>query len=87
MNQLKRFLNNEIQSVDSSIIETLQQYDTIQIDAKMYQAVDIIKRIQQQGCPHCISLNRKVISPEKTRFWYQKVNLMHQFGLKLHKIF
>ena len=60
MNQLKRFLNNEIQSVDPSIITKLQQYDTIQMGAKMYPASDIIKRIQQQGCPHCISLKTEV---------------------------
>ena len=39
MNQLKRFLNNEIQSVDPSIITKLQQYDTIQLDAKMYPGI------------------------------------------------
>ena len=60
MNQLKSFLQGDISWVDPSIIETLQQYDTIQIDAKMYQAADIIKRIQQQGCPNCISLKREV---------------------------
>ena len=61
MNQLKRFLKNEIQSVDPSIIETLQQYDTIQVDSTMYQTSDIIQKIKQ-GCPHCISLNKEVIS-------------------------
>ena len=60
MNQLKRFLKNEIQSVDPSIIETLQQYDTIQMDSTMYQTADIIKRIQQQGCPNCMALKREV---------------------------
>ena len=60
MNQLKRFLNNEIQSVDPSIITKLQQYDTIQVDAKMYPTSDIIERIQQQGCPNCLTLKREV---------------------------
>ena len=60
MNQLKRFLKNEIQSGDPSIIETLQQYDTIQVDSTMYQTADIIKRIQQQGCPHCLQLRTEV---------------------------
>ena len=59
MNQLKRFLKNEIQSVDPSIIETLQQYDTIQVDSTMYQTADVIKRIQQ-GCPNCMALKREV---------------------------
>ena len=60
MNQLKRFLKDEIQSVDPTIIETLQQYDTIQVDSKMYSTSIIIKLIKEQGCPHCISLKREV---------------------------
>ena len=61
MNQLKSFLRGDIDWVDPSIIETLQPNDTIQVDSTMYQTADIIQKIKQ-GCPHCISLNREVIS-------------------------
>ena len=71
MNQLKRFLKNEIQSVDPSIITKLQPYETIQMDSTMYQTADIIKRIQQQGCPNCISLNREITA---LRFQLKKVS-------------
>ena len=60
MNQLKRFLQGDIDWVDPSIIKKLQQYDTIQVDSTMYQTADIIKRIQQQGCPNCMALKREV---------------------------
>ena len=60
MNQLKSFLQGDISWVDPSIITKLQQYDTIQVGNNMYQTADIIKRIQQQGCPHCISLKTEV---------------------------
>ena len=60
MNLLKRYLKNEVQYVDPSIITKLQQYDTIQVDSKMYSTSNIIKRIKEQGCPHCISLKREV---------------------------
>ena len=62
MDQLKSFLRGDIDWVDPSIIKQLEFYETIQMDSTMYQTADIIKRIQQQGCPHCISLNREVIS-------------------------
>ena len=62
MNQLKRFLQGDIDWVDPSIITKLQKYDTIQVDSTMYQTADIIEKIKKQGCPHCISLNREVIS-------------------------
>ena len=86
MNQLKRFLKDEIQSVDPSIIETLQQYDTIQIDAKMYQAADIIKRIQQQGCPNCMALKREVTA---LKFQLKKLSAKEgpPMNLRLGKFF
>ena len=58
MNQLKRFLQGDISWVDPSIITKLQQYGTIQMDAKMYPTSDIIKRIQQQGCPNCVVITQ-----------------------------
>ena len=60
MNQLKSFLQGDIAWVDPSVIEKLQQYDTIQMGATIYQTCDIIERIQQRGCPHCISLKTEV---------------------------
>ena len=60
MNQLKSFLQGALSWVAPSVIETLQQYDTIQMDSKMYPTGDIIERIQQQGCSHCLKLKREV---------------------------
>ena len=62
MNQLKSFLRGDIDWVDPSIITKLKNYTSVKIGSTMYQTGDVIKRIQQQGCPHCISLNREVIS-------------------------
>ena len=86
MNQLKRFLKNEIQSVDPSIIETLQQYETIQMDSTMYQTADIIKRIQQQGCPNCMALKREVTA---LKFQLKKVSApeVPPMNLLLQKFF
>ena len=86
MNQLKRFLKNEIQSVDPSIIETLQQYDTIQVDSTMYQTADVIKRIKEQGCPHCMTLKREVTA---LRYQLKKVSAKEgpPMNLLLEKFF
>ena len=60
MDQLKSFLRGDIDWVDPSIIKQLEFYETIQMDSTMYQTADIIKRIQQQGCPNCMALKREV---------------------------
>ena len=60
MNQLKSFLQGDIDWVDPSIIAKLQQYETIQVDSTMYQTADIIQKIKEQGCPNCISLTTEV---------------------------
>ena len=60
MNQLKRFLKNEIQSIDPSIITKLQQYESVKIGSTMYQTADIIQKIKEQGCPNCMALKREV---------------------------
>ena len=57
MNQLKLFLQGDISWVDPSVIEKLQQYDTIKVDSTIYPTTDIIQRIQQQGCSHCMEVN------------------------------
>ena len=71
MDQLKSFLRGDIDWVDPSIIKQLEFYETIQMDSTMYQTADIIKRIQQQGCPNCISLNREITA---LRFQLKKVS-------------
>ena len=60
MNQLKRFLQGDIDWVDPSIITKLKNYTSVKIGSTMYQTGDVIKRIQQQGCPHCISLKGEI---------------------------
>jgi hypothetical protein len=62
MNQLKRFLQGDIDWVDPSIITKLQQYDTIQMGNIMYQTADIIQKIKEGGCPTCLQLRTEVIS-------------------------
>ena len=86
MNQLKRFLRGDIDWVDPFIIKKLEQYDTIQVDSTMYQTADIIKRIQQQGCPNCISLNREITA---LRFQLKKVSApeVPPMNLLLQKFF
>ena len=71
MNQLKRFLQGDIDWVDPSIITKLKNYTSVKIGSTMYQTADIIKRIQQQGCPNCISLNREITA---LRFQLKKVS-------------
>ena len=86
MNQLKRFLQGDIDWVDPAIITKLQKYDTIQVDSTMYQTADIIEKIKKQGCPHCISLNREVIS---LKFQLSKLSApeVPPMNLLLHKFF
>ena len=72
MNQLKRFLQGDIDWVDPSIITKLQQYESVKIGSNMYPTSDIIKRIQQQGCPNCMALKREVTA---LRFQLKKVSL------------
>ena len=70
MNQLKRFLQGDIDWVDPSIITKLQQYDTIQVDSTMYQTADIIQKIKQ-GCPNCLQLRTEVTA---LKFQLKKVS-------------
>ena len=71
MNQLKRFLKNEIQSVDPSIITKLKNYTSVKIGSTMYQTADIIEKIKKQGCPHCLQLRTEVTA---LRFQLKKVS-------------
>ena len=71
MNQLKRFLQGDIDWVDPSIITKLQKYDTIQVDSTMYQTADIIEKIKKQGCPHCLQLRTEVTA---LKFQLKKVS-------------
>ena len=86
MDQLKSFLRGDIDWVDPSIIKQLEFYETIQMDSTMYQTADIIKRIQQQGCPNCISLNREITA---LRFQLKKVSApeVPPMNLLLEKFF
>ena len=86
MDQLKSFLRGDIDWVDPSIIKQLEFYETIQMDSTMYQTADIIKRIQQQGCPNCISLNREITA---LRFQLKKVSApeVPPMNLLLQKFF
>ena len=86
MNQLKSFLRGDIDWVDPSIITKLRHYETIQMDSTMYQTADIIKRILQQGCPNCISLNREITA---LRFQLKKVSApeVPPMNLLLQKFF
>ena len=72
--------------MDPSIITKLQQYDTIQVDSTMYQTADVIKRIQQQGCPHCMTLKREVTA---LKFQLKKVSApeVPPMNLLLQKFF
>ena len=71
MNQLKRFLKNEIQSVDPSIITKLKNYKSVKIGSTMYQTADIIEKIKKQGCPHCLQLRTEVTA---LKFQLKKVS-------------
>ena len=71
MNQLKSFLRGDIDWVDPSIINKLRPYETIQMASTMYQTADIIKRIQQQGCLHCLQLRTEVTA---LKFQLKKVS-------------
>ena len=86
MNQLKSFLRGDIDWVDPSIIKQLEIYDTIQVDSTMYQTADIIKRIQQQGCPHCLQLRTEVTA---LKFQLKKVSApeVPPLNLLLHNFF
>ena len=86
MLKLKSFLQGDIDWVDPSIIKQLEFYETIQMDSTMYQTADIIKRIQQQGCPNCISLNREITA---LRFQLKKVSApeVPPMNLLLQKFF
>ena len=86
MNQLKSFLRGDIDWVDPSIIKQLEIYDTIQVDSTMYQTADIIKRIQQQGCPHCLQLRTEVTA---LKFQLKKVSApeVPPMNLLLEKFF
>ena len=86
MNQLKSFLRGDIDWVDPSIIKQLEIYDTIQVDSTMYQTADIIKRIQQQGCPHCLQLRTEVTA---LKFQLKKVSApeVPPMNLLLQKFF
>ena len=53
MNQLKRYLKGEIHYMDPCIVETLKKYKSIKIDSTVYDTKEMIKRIEQQACPHC----------------------------------
>ena len=56
------------------------------MDSTMYQTADVIKRIQQQGCPNCISLNREITA---LRFQLKKVSApeVPPMNLLLQKFF
>ena len=86
MNQLKRFLQGDIDWVDPSIITKLKNYTSVKIGSTMYQTADIIEKIKKQGCPHCISLNREVIS---LKFQLSKLSApeVPPMNLLLHKFF
>ena len=86
MNQLKRFLKNEIQSVDPSIITKLQQYETIQMGNNMYQTADIIQKIKEGGCPNCLKLRTEVTA---LKFQLKKVSASEvpPMNLLLEKFF
>ena len=86
MNQLKLFLQGDISWVDPSIITKLQQYDTIKVDSTIYPTGDIIKRIQQQGCPHCMALKKEVTA---LRFQLKKISApeVPPMNLLLQKFF
>ena len=86
MDQLKSFLRGDIDWVDPSIIKQLEFYETIQMDSTMYQTADIIKRIQQQGCPNCMALKREVTA---LRFQLKKVSApeVPPMNLLLQKFF
>ena len=62
MNQLKRFLKGEIHYIDPSIVETLKKYKSIKIDSIVYNTKEVIQRIEEQQCPHCIVYKREVQS-------------------------
>ena len=48
MNQLKRFLQGDIDWVDPSIITKLKNYTSVKIGSTMYQTADIIEKIKKQ---------------------------------------
>ena len=62
MDKLKEFIRGEINYIDPSIVETLKNYDSIQADSTVYDAKEIIDKIQQQRCPHCRALQAEVES-------------------------
>ena len=62
MNQLKRYLKGEIHYMDPSIVETLKKYESIKIDSIVYDTKEIIKKIEQQGCPHCKAYKAEIQS-------------------------
>ena len=86
MNQLKLFLQGDISWVDPSVIEKLQQYETVKIGSKVYPTTDIIQRIQQQGCSHCMALKREVTA---LRFQLKKISApeVPPMNLLLQKFF
>ena len=62
MNELKKFLKGEIQYIEPTVVETLKKYKSIKIDSIVYDTKEIIKRIEQQGCPHCKAYKAKIQS-------------------------
>jgi hypothetical protein len=71
MNQLKRFLQGDIDWVDPSIITKLKNYTSVKIGSTMYQTADIIEKIKKQGCPHCLQLRTEVTA---LKFQLKKVS-------------
>ena len=86
MNQLKRFLQGDIDWVDPSIIKQLQRYDTIQMGNNMYQTADIIQKIKEGGCPNCLKLRTEVTA---LKFQLKKVSApeVPPMNLLLQKFF
>ena len=62
MNQLKRLLKGEIQYIEPTIVETLKQYESVKIGSVVYLTNEIINKIEQQVCPHCIVYKREIQS-------------------------
>ena len=62
MDKLKQFVRGEINYITPTIVEELKKYDSIQVDSIVYDAKQIIEKIEQQGCLHCRALQAEVVS-------------------------
>ena len=62
MNKLKQFLKGEIHYIDPAIVETLKKYKSVKIGSVVYDTKEIINKIEEQQCPHCIVYKRDVQS-------------------------